>query len=484
LFLFCKITEGFLKKKKKQDILLQRGEYAALVVRQGQVVLEPPIRTIHDARLDEYLRKRDDCRVGKTLWNSVTCRHAGMLSKKCGGLSTQAALNRIIWDKTWHGYNKGKGGGADSEGTRCQLCDIGIEDRNHILLHCPALAEARVEAIRMVKASMLMATWDKPWLRQLLHVTINQCISAMGAEWWTGMHQKENFREFLAAGERAATRQRGGQAGKQFLSSVKMMGTRYQAGALLINQMRTKLLAGEAEVRHVARRRLLYGARKGPEVNRITNYYTRLAPSRLPLGGCGGGLNKDLTKTRNEAAAIRLLATMRDCRLRVEQRRQGSGVDREVTLRQDSERATVLLEHRMRTASAAVEVGRERQHGVNRVYKRYGLLKKSLRSAVVWVKAVTNRLTRPLKERKGARPLNRFCASGTEFGDIIKRCAREGLMMRRRLTMRRRRVRKSIRMCPIVTIQAPAWTHGWGWVMHRERGCQGGPVEKEPPDPP
>jgi hypothetical protein len=253
-------------------------------VKDGLVVHNNPLHSLHLRRLEDYLGKRDGYHPQAPRWRGISCRWAGSL-KQPGGRSTQAALNRILWDKTWIGRNRLKETGAADTAGCCSLCGATLEDQGHVVLTCCVLVKAR----RLARESVFLTFHALPrWVRETLDHYVRQCDRLEGLSWWTQMFSQDEWTSITGSAAAAIARQGTGSAARVFRNSMKKLGTAFHAGLLSIYRERIRLL--EPPAPH------LRGRRQAGDL-RATAYTPRIDTVFRPLPKC--------TRTKSVRAGLR-----------------------------------------------------------------------------------------------------------------------------------------------------------------------------------
>ena len=134
------------------------GEYYWGDANGGPVCLNGLLDTVHSNRLHDYLAHRDDHREGPARWLDGTYALAALVYNDTDkSVTTTAQSSRIIFNKHWHGGNRGKMKTADDEertlNMQCHLCGD-MDSQDHLLQHCthPDVCVVRRGALDMLEA--------------------------------------------------------------------------------------------------------------------------------------------------------------------------------------------------------------------------------------------------------------------------------------------------------------------------------------------
>jgi hypothetical protein len=119
---------------------------------------------VHDTiKKERYLEKRDEYHYAALLknnstsqpvsyWKNLNTHIAAEIFKSVTNQMKRAMINRIFWDKHWHGRNKSKSS-TSTEAAVCELCQAPLEDQQHILWHCkhPRMCAIRELSINFIR---------------------------------------------------------------------------------------------------------------------------------------------------------------------------------------------------------------------------------------------------------------------------------------------------------------------------------------------
>jgi len=109
------------------------------------IVLNGIMDHVHSIRQDRYITKRDRDRPGGPKWQDNTIQLAAKIyNGKSTSISTYGHTARVIFDKHWHGRNRGKANPADQNTQVCHMCG-GNDSQSHSFRWC---THSNVVAIR------------------------------------------------------------------------------------------------------------------------------------------------------------------------------------------------------------------------------------------------------------------------------------------------------------------------------------------------
>jgi hypothetical protein len=143
---------------------------------------------IAEKELEEYKNSRDEYRrkAGREpKWATTQGHIAAAYLKKSKSMSKRAAACRVIWDKNWNGYNKGKAGGD----TACRLCPSPMEDQDHIIRKCQnrEIKRIRKETLEKFNAGLEALRIDLPKLGRIIERYKEMALDHRdGAMLWIG----------------------------------------------------------------------------------------------------------------------------------------------------------------------------------------------------------------------------------------------------------------------------------------------------------
>ncbi len=115
-----------------------------------------------------YVEKRDEYQYAVQLksnsdaqpvsyWKNLNTHIAAEIFKSVTNQMKRAMINRIFWDKHWHGRNKSKSTTINGIAV-CELCQAPLEDQQHIIWHCK---HPRMCAVRELSISFIQDRTSK-----------------------------------------------------------------------------------------------------------------------------------------------------------------------------------------------------------------------------------------------------------------------------------------------------------------------------------
>lgn len=154
---------GTIRYISQEEVLRQltNQQHGSVINSNGNIFIGNIADEYTKLKTKNYLHKRNDYRNSRLIsnnsqeqqnyWVGATTVMAAKIFKNISNISTKSMINRIVWDKTWHGRNSVKSSGIEEDAI-CKLCGQGIEDQEHIIWHCrhPRMCAVREAALQLI----------------------------------------------------------------------------------------------------------------------------------------------------------------------------------------------------------------------------------------------------------------------------------------------------------------------------------------------